>query len=67
MNIYIFTGDPAALNREYGTASVYAHNVDEARAILAKHYPVAARGVKLARTIVLGRNPKAQLISSYFE
>lgn len=64
MNIYVFNAD--AVQGSYGVAVVYAHTADEARKLLdatahrSEHF-------KPPRTIVLGRNPKAQIVASYFE
>lgn len=64
MNIYVFQGNPSEI--AYGTATVLAHTADEARKLLAANTSDAEK-CRLERTIQLGRNPKAQVIASYFE
>lgn len=62
MNIYIFKGD--ADHSAHGTAAVLAHDVDEARRLLAAK---TTDQVLLVRYVNMDRNPKAQVLTHYFE
>lgn len=62
MNLYIFKGDTS--QSAHGTAAVIAHNADEARRILSR---ATTDPVTLERYISLDRNPRAQLVTHYFE
>lgn len=65
MNVYVFAGT----NGAHGIAVVYAHNATEARSILSKEdIPSKAGGdLRLAKSVFMERNPKAQIITDYFE
>lgn len=63
MNIYVLKVDG-----EYGVAVVLAHDSIEARDILRKRLSDMTTGaIKVAKTIVMSRNPRAQILADYFE
>lgn len=66
MNIYVFNGNHDAGN--YGGVVIFAHNATEARQVWSGSAPGrTASDITLSRTIVLDRNPKAQIVASFIE